>query len=177
MSRVDLTIAGVGGQGSIMAGIILGSAAAAHDNKHAVQTQAYSSELRGGFAAAWVVIDEEPIDYPRVVAPDVLIAQAQDSIDRFAASLKPGGLLIMDSDMIAEPPSGIDRIIRVPATTLARNEIKIPVAANMIMLGALFQATQVVSRAAFEAAIAEAVPAGKDEINLKAFQLGIESVI
>ena len=60
MSRIELTIAGVGGQGSILAGISLGSAVVTYDRKYAVQTQAYSSELRGGFAAAWVVISRSP---------------------------------------------------------------------------------------------------------------------
>ena len=77
MSRLELTLAGVGGQGSILAGVILGAAAATHDGKYAAQTSAYSSELRGGFAAAWVIIDEEPILYPRVRRPDVLVAQAR----------------------------------------------------------------------------------------------------
>ena len=84
MSRQELTIAGVGGQGSILAGVILGTAAVSHDNKYAVQTQAYSAELRGGFAAAWVVVSDEPVVFPRVTQPDILVAQAQDSIDRFA---------------------------------------------------------------------------------------------
>ena len=70
MARTELTIAGVGGQGSILAGVILGTAAVTYDNKYAVQTQAYSSELRGGFAAAWVVISDAPVTFPRVTKPE-----------------------------------------------------------------------------------------------------------
>ena len=110
MKRAELTIAGVGGQGSILAGDILGSAAVHHAGLYAVKTQAYSSELRGGFAVAWVVICDEPVIYPRVTAPDILVAQAQDSINRFIDSLKPEGVLIYDSDMIKMPPSGIKRV-------------------------------------------------------------------
>ena len=87
MAQTDLTIAGVGGQGSILAGVILGSAAVTFDGKRATQTQAYSSELRGGFAATWVIISDEPIEFPRVTHPDTLVAQAQDSINRFGANL------------------------------------------------------------------------------------------
>jgi 2-oxoglutarate ferredoxin oxidoreductase subunit gamma len=174
MSRIELTIAGVGGQGSILAGVILGSAAVTYDGSYAVQTQAYSSELRGGFAAAWVVVSDQPVVFPRVTRPDVLVAQAQDSILRFSSTLKPEGLLIIDSDMVSHPPQGIGRVLAVPATSLARNRLKAPVTLNMIMLGALCGATGVVSRGGLERAIADAVPRGKADINLKAFGLGYE---
>ena len=65
--RTDLIIAGVGGQGSLMAGTLLGTAAVLYDNKKALQTQSYSSELRGGAAVTWVIVSDEPIVYPRVV--------------------------------------------------------------------------------------------------------------
>jgi 2-oxoglutarate ferredoxin oxidoreductase subunit gamma len=107
-----------------------------------------------------------------VTAPDILVAQAQDAINRFAKVLKPNGLLIIDSDMNAEPPPGIERIVRVPATSLSRNELKAPVVANMIMLGALWQATGIVSREALEKAIADFVPSGKTKLNLEAFDCG-----
>jgi len=172
MAQKDINIAGLGGQGSILAGVILGTAAVTYDKKFAVQTQAYSSELRGGFAATWVIVSDEPVNFPRVTTPDILVAQAQDAINRFAKVLKPKGLLIVDSDMIPEPPTGIERVVRVPATSLARNELKAPVVANMIMLGALWQATGIVSREALEKAIADFVPSGKTQLNLEAFDCG-----
>ena len=89
MAQTDLTIAGVRGQGSILAGGILGSAAVTFDNIYATQTQAYSSELRGGFAATWVIISDKPVEFPRVTNPDILVAQAQDSINRFGEVVKP----------------------------------------------------------------------------------------
>ena len=64
MPKMDITIAGVGGQGSILAGVILGTAAVSYDDKFAVQTQAYSSELRGGFAATWVIVSDESSGFP-----------------------------------------------------------------------------------------------------------------
>lgn len=176
MSQIDLTIAGVGGQGSILAGIILGKAAVNYDGKYAVQTQAYSSELRGGFAATWVIISDVPVDFPRVTEPDILVAQAQDSINRFGKVLKPGGLLILDSDMIPKNPPGIEHIVKVPATSIARHELGTPMVANIVILGALWGATEVVSRKALEKAIAEAVPKGKKKLNLGAFQKGIQTV-
>jgi 2-oxoglutarate ferredoxin oxidoreductase subunit gamma len=176
MPQTDLTIAGLGGQGSILAGVILGSAAVTYDNKYATQTQAYSSELRGGFAAAWVIVSDTPIEFPRVTHPDVLVAQAQDSINRFAEVVKPGGILIVDSDMVQEIPPNIKQKYTIPATSIARNRVKAAVTANMVMLGALCKVTQVVGRAALEQAIKKAVPKGKEEINLEAFSLGFEQV-
>lgn len=176
MTRTELTIAGVGGQGSILAGTILGSAAVTYDGKYAVQTQAYSSELRGGYAATWVVVSDEPVVFPRVIRPDVLIAQAQDSINRFGHSLKPDGTLIVDSDMIPAPPDNTRHVFKIPATSIARNRLKAPVTANIIMLGALCRVTGVVSREALEKAIVEAVPKQKGQLNLDAFNLGFEAL-
>ncbi len=176
MVRTELTIAGIGGQGSILAGVILGSAAVAYDGKYAVQTQAYSSELRGGFAAAWVIVSDEPVVFPRVTHPDILVAQAQDSINRFSRVLNPDGILITDSDMIPTPPPGIRHLFTVPATSLARNRLKASVTANMVMLGALCKATKVVSRAALEKAITDAVPEGSGQLNLDALAVGFDRV-
>jgi 2-oxoglutarate ferredoxin oxidoreductase subunit gamma len=176
MTQTDITIAGVGGQGSILAGVILGTAAVSHNGQYAAQTQAYSSELRGGFAATWVIVSDDPIAFPRVTEPDVLVAQAQDSINRFAKVLKPEGLLIVDSDMVTDIPENVKRIYKVPATSVSRNDLGAPVVANMIMLGALWRATDVVSREALETAIVASVPKGKDQLNLKAFDLGAKAV-
>lgn len=176
MSRQELTIAGVGGQGSILAGVILGTAAVSHDNKYAVQTQGYSAELRGGFAAAWVVVSDEPVVFPRVTQPDILVAQAQDSIDRFAEVLKPDGVLIVDSDLVPSVPEYVNQAWGIKATSLARNRMGATIVCNMIMLGALCKVTGVVSRNALETAIKAAVPKGKEDLNLKAFDLGFNEI-
>ena len=176
MSQHALTLAGVGGQGSILAGVILGTAAVTYDHKYAVQTQAYSAELRGGFAAAWVIVSDRPVLFPRVIRPDILVAQAQDAIDRFAGTNKPDGILIFDSDLIQKLPDNIPNAYGVAATSLARNQIQDMIVTNMIMLGALCRTTEVVSRKALEAAIVDAVPKGKADMNRQAFALGYDTV-
>ncbi len=176
MSRVEITIAGLGGQGSITAGVMLGSAAVTYDRKYAAQTTAYSSEQRGGFAATWVIVADEPVVFPRVTHPDILVAQAQDSIQRFAKVLKPSGLLLVDSDMIPDPPLGFAAVMKIPATSISRNELKAPVTANVIMLGGLCAASGVVSRDALEKMIVQSVPKGKGDLNLKAFDIGFNIV-
>ena len=176
MAQTDLAIAGVGGQGTILAGVILGTAAVTFDSKYATQTQAYSSELRGGFAATWVIVSDQPVEFPRVTHPDILVAQAADSINRFGKVVKPDGILIYDSDMVHETPPDIQHQYKVPATSIARNQLKVAMVANMVMLGALCKISEVVSRKALEQAISRSVPAGKQEINLEAFGLGFEEV-
>jgi 2-oxoglutarate ferredoxin oxidoreductase subunit gamma len=172
--RTDLIIAGVGGQGSLMAGTLLGTAAVVFDNKKALQTQSYSSELRGGAAVTWVIISDEEIMYPRVVHPDILIAQAPQAIVRYLSHLKPGGILIVDSDMIKDPPRNGYELIQVPATSIASKEIGNSIVTNLVVLGALIGATQVVSPDAVEKAIHISVPKSKVDINIKAFHRGLD---
>lgn len=176
MTHLDITIAGVGGQGSILAGVILGSAAVTYDRKYAVQTQAYSSELRGGFAAAWVIISDEPVVFPRVTRPDILIAQSQDSISRFASTLKDDGSLIIDSDLVHQLPEKVKNIYEVQATNMAHNRLKAPLTANMIILGALCRVTGVVRREALQQTISASVPEKQRTVNLEAFALGFDQV-
>jgi 2-oxoglutarate ferredoxin oxidoreductase subunit gamma len=177
MSLTQLTFAGIGGQGSILAGTILGNAAVTYGGRYATQTQAYSSELRGGFAATWVIFSDEPIVYPRVVQPDILAAQAQDAVDRFAKTLKKDGVLLYDSDLVQSVPSIQAKQFRLAASSLARNEFSAPIVANIVMLGALTRIAPVVERQCLEQAIAAAVPKSKVDMNLKAFAAGFDAVI
>jgi 2-oxoglutarate ferredoxin oxidoreductase subunit gamma len=172
--RTDLIIAGVGGQGSIMAGTLLGTAAVVYDNKKALQTQSYSSELRGGAAVTWVIISDEAIVYPRVVHPDILVAQAPQAVTRYLSQLKPEGTLIVDSDMVQEAPRNGYRLIRVSATSIATKEIGNSIVANLVILGALIGATRIVSPDAMEKAIHSSIPKSKVDINIKAFRRGLE---
>lgn len=174
--RTDLIIAGVGGQGSIMAGTLLGTAAVVFDNKKALQTQSYSSELRGGAAVTWVIISDEPIVYPRVVQPDILVAQAPQAITRYFSQLKPGGILIIDSDMVQDSPHNGFTLTRIPATSIASREIGSSIVTNLVILGVLIGTTRVVSPDAIEKAIHSSVPKSKIDINLKAFRRGLEFI-
>lgn len=176
MAITRLTLAGIGGQGSILAGTILGNAAVTYGGNYATQTQAYSSELRGGFAATWVIFSDEPIVYPRVVETDVLVAQAQDSIERFSKTLKKGGTLIADTDIVTAMPNLDAALYAIPATSLARNTFSAPIVANIIMLGALTKIAPVAERKCVEDAIAATVPKTKVALNLEAFAAGFDTV-
>ena len=173
MKRTEILIGGVGGQGVILAGILLGSAATVFDNKKAVQTQAYSSEQRGGMARAEVIISDEPVTDPQVRRPDILMALAQDAINRHLKKIKPGGLLVMDSDLVQEVEKENFGILSIPATSIADKEMGSVVVANLILLGGLLNKTGILSIGAMEKAIEANVPPKAKEMNLKAFRRGL----
>lgn len=174
MKRTEILIGGVGGQGVILAGLILGVAATLYDGQKAVQTQAYSSEQRGGMARAEVIISSEPITDPQVRRPDILMALAQDAINRHIRKVKPSGLVIYDADLVKEIPQDSWQLLGVPATSLADKELGNIIVANLILLGQLIKKTGILSVEAVEKAIAANVPARAKELNLKAFQRGLE---
>jgi 2-oxoglutarate ferredoxin oxidoreductase subunit gamma len=174
MKRTEILVGGVGGQGVILAGILLGAAATLFDGKKAVQTQAYSSEQRGGMARAEVIISDEPVTDPQVRRPDVLMALAQDAVNRHLKKIKPGGLLVVDSDLAQEVEKGNFQVLSIPATSIADKEMGSVVVANLILLGGLLKKTAVLSVGAMEKAIEANVPPKAKEMNLKAFRRGLE---
>ena len=85
----QIVLSGTGGQGLILAGIILAEAAVL-DGKQAIQTQSYGPEARGGASKAEVIISDEAIDYPKVLDADVLLAMSQErSTNTEQASAQP----------------------------------------------------------------------------------------
>ncbi|MEW6112289.1 MAG: 2-oxoacid:acceptor oxidoreductase family protein [Thermodesulfobacteriota bacterium] len=174
MSRIEIIVGGVGGQGVVLSGILLGTAATLFENKKAVQTQSYSSELRGGSARSEVIISEQPISDPQVRRPDILIALAEEALLRHISRLRPEGLVIVDSDMVKGAVPGDYEIIRVPATSIAENEMGNPIVSNLIILGTLIRRNPVVSAQSMENAIEATVPKKAKSLNLAAFRRGLE---
>jgi 2-oxoglutarate ferredoxin oxidoreductase subunit gamma len=149
-------------------------AATLFDGKKAVQTQAYSSEQRGGMTRAEVIISSESITDPQVRRPDILMALAQDAVNRHIKKVKPSGLVIYDADLVKEIPQDGWQLLGVPATSLADQEMNNIIVANLILLGQLIKKTGILSVEAVEKAIAANVPAKAKELNLKAFRRGLE---
>ncbi len=173
MSRYEVRLTGSGGQGLIMAGIILAEAAGIHDGKNVCQTQSYGPEARGGSSKAEVVISDEEIDYPKAIKPDVLLAMNQKSCDSYIFDLKPNGILLVDSTYVKQLPS--TRALSIPFTQIAREKLGKEMIANIVALGALAFLTEVVSLSSLETAVLARVPAGTEELNKKALEAGIEA--
>jgi 2-oxoglutarate ferredoxin oxidoreductase subunit gamma len=168
--RMEIRLAGEGGQGMILAGIILAEAAAIYDNKNATQTQSYGPEARGGASKAEVVIAQGEIDHPEVIIADVLVAMSQEACDKYAGNLKKDGLLIVDQERVGRVPSS--RAIKVPITRLAQESSGKSITANVVALGVLVGLTEVVSRRAITQAVAARAPKGTEEMNKLALSAG-----
>ena len=173
MSRTEIRFAGYGGQGVVLAGVILGTAVALHSDKHALQNQSYGAAARGGAARSDIIISDEPIIYPQVIAPDIMVAFTGEALDRYLGTLRERGILVIDEHQV-KPPEGTSlRIYPVPATEIALNEFGRGIVANMIMLGYLAALSGLVSIEALEEAARNTVPAGTEEMNIAAFKQGI----
>jgi 2-oxoglutarate ferredoxin oxidoreductase subunit gamma len=169
-SLTKVRICGYGGQGIVLAGMLLGKAASLYDDKQAVFTQSYGPEARGGASTADVVISTEPVDYPLVTQPDVMVALFQEAFVRYSPSLRPGGILIVEADLVhlhdyAGP------VHKVPATRMAV-ELGNRIVMNMVVLGYLVGKTEVVTRDAAEEAIRHTVKSKTIDLNLRAFDAG-----
>ena len=171
--RYEVRLSGSGGQGLIMAGIILAEAAGIYEGKHVCQTQSYGPEARGGASKAEVVISDEEIDYPKAIKPDLLLAMNQKACDSYFFDLNPKGMLIVDSTFVKQVPT--TRAIPIPFTQIARTELKKEMVANIIALAALAKLTGIVSLKSLEAAVLNRVPPGTEELNKKALEAGIEA--
>lgn len=169
-SRVEIRLAGEGGQGMILAGVILAEAAAIYDDKNVVQTQTYGPEARGGASKSEVIISQEEIDHPEVINADVLVAMSQEACDKYASNLKKDGLLIVDSEKVRRVPQ--TNAVKLPITRLAMEATGKAITANVLSLGILVGLTNVVSRSAIEKAIMARAPKGTEELNQKALQRG-----
>ncbi len=171
MARYEVRLSGSGGQGIIVAGIILAEAAGIYEGKEVCQTQAYGPEARGGASKAEVVISDAEIDYPKAIQPDVLLAMNQKACDTYAHDLKPGGLLVVDSTLVHDLPSR--QAIALPFTKIARQELGKEMVANIVALGALAKIAGVVSLGNLEKAVLARVPPGTEELNRRALAAGV----
>jgi 2-oxoglutarate ferredoxin oxidoreductase subunit gamma len=168
--RYEVRLSGAGGQGLILAGVILAEAASIYDGKNAVQTQSYGPEARGGASRSDVVISESEIFYPKTMKLDLLLSLTRESHDKYKADLKEGGLLIVDDWEFKNPP---ECTLFLPMVRSARETLNKPMVANIISLGVISKFTGIVSEEGIKKAVLKRVPKGTEEVNLKALELGL----
>jgi 2-oxoglutarate ferredoxin oxidoreductase subunit gamma len=169
--RFEVRLAGEGGQGMILAGVILAEAAAVYDGLNAVQTQSYGPEARGGASRSEVIIAKGEIDFPKVMEADLLLCMSQEACDKFFSEVKEDGIIVVDSDQVSRIPS--HRALSVPITQIAEQTTGRAITASIVALGIIAGLSGVVSRAALEKAVSDRVPAGTEETNLKALAAGL----
>lgn len=171
MKQIVLT--GTGGQGLILAGIILAEAAVL-DGKQAIQTQSYGPEARGGASRAEVLISDEAIDYPKVLKADTLLAMSQEAFNKYAGHIGAGGSLVVDSTFVRELKETEAKLIALPITRAAKEQLGRDMFANIIALGAIVGLTETVSRQSLVAAVLARVPKGTEDKNRQAIDIGFQ---
>jgi 2-oxoglutarate ferredoxin oxidoreductase subunit gamma len=173
MERLEIRLSGFGGQGIILAAYILGKAAALHDHKHATMTQNYGPESRGGACSGQVVISDEPVSYPHLTRPNVVVAMSQEAYAKYSRDLTDGGLLLIDEDFVHVDDGVLRaRVHRIPATRIAEKDMGRKMVANIVMLGFLAALDSSVSPDALRRSVRESVPKGSEDLNLSAFERG-----
>ena len=172
----ELLAAGFGGQGIMMLGQLV-AYSGIEDGRNVTWIPSYGPEMRGGTANCSCVISDEPVGSPMVTQGDVVVIMNQPSLAKFEGSVKPGGVLIYDSDLVEYPNPRTDCIvIPVPSQTIAA-ELGSAKVANIVMLGVLVEASKMVSEESVEKIIREKLGAKKPQflpMNLSAYEKGRE---
>ena len=174
MQLTEIRIAGFGGQGVILSAIVIGKAASIFQGGYATMTQSFGPEARGGACSAQVIISDNPVLYPYVAKPDILVLMSQEAYTRFLPEIKDNGILIVEQDLVrlSDIKAGV-RVFSVPATRFAEDLGKRMVL-NSVMVGFFAAVTRLVDPDALRRAVSDSVPAAFRDLNLKAFDKGFE---
>ncbi len=174
MQLTEIRLAGFGGQGVILSAIVIGKAASIMQGGYATMTQSFGPEARGGACSAQVIIDKEPVLYPYVTQPDILVIMSQEAYTKFAPEIKDNGVLIVEQDLVRvdQIKPGI-RVFSVPATRIAE-ELGKRMVLNIVMVGFFAAVTNLLDPKALRDAVLDSVPPAFRELNAKAFDKGFE---
>ncbi len=172
MRKYEIRLSGSGGQGLLLAGIILAEAAI-EDGLNAVQTQSYGPEARGGASKSEVIISEDVIDFPKVRNCDILLSLTQKSYEQYNDNLRDDGILIIDSSVSVNNNLN-NKVFSIPMLDSASKILGKPMVTNIIAIGALVAISKVVNKEALTCAVLKRVPKGTEELNKRALELGYE---
>lgn len=173
MERFRILFSGSGGQGIITASILLAEAAVLHDGLNAVQSQTYGPEARGGSTRADVIISDREIRFPKVTQPNILICLTQQAYNMFSETIRPGGFLLIDSHFVKEERNVDARQMAFGMYKAVTETIKNPIVYNICVLGTLIGLTNLLRPDSIIKVLETKIPSEFFEINLKAFDLGL----
>lgn len=171
LQRFELRLSGLGGQGILTLGKVLGAGLALEEGYEVSQTQSYGPEARGGASRSDLVISSRLISYPKPEQLDLLVAMSQEACNLYYRHLKPGGLLLVDDSLVKQTPTNI--YWGLPFTSLASQKLGMAQAANMVLLGALVHLVPFVQPKSMKKSLERNFAPRFLEGNLKAFQLGL----
>jgi 2-oxoglutarate ferredoxin oxidoreductase subunit gamma len=170
-NRYEARFAAVGGQGVLMAGDILGLAAQKYEGRYSIQSPTYTAQVRGGPTKIDVIIDDEPVMYPKTTAIDFFLSLAQGSYNAFLYDLRDDAIVVIDPVLVKEWNPKYTTY-RVPVIELTKTQIGKMVMSSVLSLGIMIELTHVVSKEAIEKALLEKAPKGTEDLNMKAIHLG-----
>lgn len=170
--RFDVRLSGSGGQGLVLAGVILAEALGIYEGKNVSQTQSYGPEARGGASRSDVVISEGEIFYPKSVNLDLLLCLTQEACDLYFPNLKEDGILVVDSDKVKQVPT--ERFYSLPLIKTALEGVGTPVVANVVSLAAIVAISGICKKESLEKAVMGRAPYGTEDKNRLACKLGFE---
>jgi 2-oxoglutarate ferredoxin oxidoreductase subunit gamma len=173
--KAEIRIAGTGGMGVVLAGVILGHAAAVYGGLEAVQSQSYGSEARGTAAKSEVIVSNQPIKYPKVRESDYFVVMSQKALEMYLSGAKKNSVLIVDPDLVNTKDIKGYEIVEVPAMKTADN-LGLRLVSNMVMLGALVKKSGLFPLETLEKAVADMISAKTLEIDIKAIRAGADFV-
>lgn len=172
--KMQVRLAGFGGQGIVLAGMILGKAVTLFESGNAVMTQSFGPEARGGACSADVVISSGRINYPRVTVPDVLVVMSEHAARTYGPNTSPGATVLVNENLVKTMPQGPGlKIHTIPATAIAE-KLGRGMVANIVMLGFITSVTKIVRYDSMKEAVLASIPAGTEELNISAFQAGYD---
>lgn len=170
-SRYEMRFTGSGGQGVILASVILAEAAVVA-GKRAVQSQAYGPEARGGLCKAETILSGEQIWFSKVTVPDFLLALTQASLDKYAPDIKPDATVMVDSSLAVPDYLDKSHVISIPILQTAKEKVGNIMTANIVSVGAINAALNLVPQDALQEGVRRHIPAGTEKLNWAALEEG-----
>jgi 2-oxoglutarate ferredoxin oxidoreductase subunit gamma len=173
MNRTEIRLTGFGGQGVVLAGTIIGRACAIHSDAHATMIQSFGPEARGSVCSTTLVVSPEPVLYPYIHRPDILVALNSDGYEKYRDELKEDGVLIYEKSLVQPTFTNGQHAFGVPSTRIAES-LGRTIVLNIVTVGFFAAATNLVSIDQMREAVKASVPPGTEELNLSAFDRGVE---
>ena len=168
--RFEIRLSGSGGQGLVLAGVILAEALGVYEGRNVTQTQSYGPEARGGASRSDVVVSDGEIYYPKATELDLLLCLTQESCDQYYPALKENGILIVDSEKVRQLPT--PKAFSLPFIRTAKEQVGTPVVANVVSIAAVAGITRICSKESVLKAVLARAPRGTEDKNRKACELG-----
>ena len=172
-SRTEVRITGFGGQGVVLAGHIIGRACAIHGGQNATMIQSFGPEARGSACSATLAISDGEVLYPYIARPDILVAMSSEGYEKYRKDLKDEGTLLFERDLVQPILEDGQTAHGITSTRIAES-LGRTIVQNIVMVGFFGATTNLVTHDALREAVKHSVPAGTEELNLAAFDLGYE---